>query len=40
MKEDLSNTFKKKVDVIDLGQLQNNMELLNEILKNGIKIYG
>lgn len=38
--EDLSNTFKKKVDVIDLGQLQNNMELLNEILKNGIKIYG
>ena len=30
----------KKVDVLDVVQLKDNMELLNEILKDGIKIYG
>lgn len=30
----------KKVDVLDVAQLKDNMELLNEILKDGIKIYG
>ena len=30
----------KKVDILDVAQLKDNMELLNEILKDGIKIYG
>ena len=29
----------KKVDLIDLRQLNNNQELLDEILKDGIKVY-
>ena len=38
--ETLREKLKKKVDLIDLGQLNNNMELVKEILKDGIKIYG
>lgn len=38
--EELRETLRKKVDVLDLKQLENNIELLNEILKDGIKIYG
>lgn len=38
--ETLRETLKKKVDVLDLGQLNNNIELVKEILKDGIKIYG
>lgn len=30
----------KKVDVLDFSQLNGNPDLLNEILKDGIKIYG
>ena len=30
----------KKVDILDVGQLMENPDLLNEILKDGIKIYG
>ena len=30
----------KKVDVLNLEQLTNNPELVNEILKDGVKIYG
>ena len=30
----------KKVDILDVAQLKDNLELLNEILKDGIKIYG
>lgn len=37
--ERLRKELKKKVDLLDLRQLENNMELLNEILKNGIRIY-
>lgn len=37
--ERLREELKKKVDLLDLRQLENNMELLNEILKNGIRIY-
>lgn len=38
--ETLRETLKKKVDVLDLAQLSNNAELVREILKDGIKIYG
>ena len=38
--ERLREELKKKVDLLDLRQLDNNKELLNEILKDGIKIYG
>ena len=32
--------LKKKVDLLDLNQLNNNAILTKEILKDGIKIYG
>ncbi len=36
----LRENLKKKVDLLDLMQLTNNPTLLQEILKDGIKIYG
>lgn len=38
--EDIKTTLHKKVDVLDLNQLKNNIELTEEILRDGIKIYG
>ena len=38
--EELRNALKKKVDVLDQRQIVNNFELTNEILKDGIKMYG
>ena len=38
--ETLREMLKKKVDVLDLKQLSGNDELVKEILKDGIKIYG
>ena len=38
--ETLRERLKKKVDLLDIGQLNNNPELLQEVLKDGIKIYG
>ncbi len=38
--EELRIALRKKVDLLDLNQLVNNKELLYEILKEGIKIYG
>ena len=38
--EKISQGLKKKVDLLDTDQLTNNPELLNEILRDGIKIYG
>lgn len=38
--EDLTTTLRKKVDVLDKNQLLSNTSLINEILKDGIKIYG
>ena len=38
--ERLRTTLRKKVDLLDLKQLQNNEDLLKEVLKDGIKIYG
>ena len=36
----LRENLKKKVDLLDFAQLNNNPTLLQEILKDGIKIYG
>ncbi|MBQ2774240.1 MAG: nucleotidyltransferase domain-containing protein [Clostridia bacterium] len=38
--EELREKLKKKVDVLDQKQIVNNFDLTNEILKDGIKIYG
>ena len=38
--EEIRNTLHKKVDVLDINQLRDNLELTQEILKEGIKIYG
>lgn len=38
--EDLRESLNKKVDLLTINQLNNNQELLEEILKDGIKIYG
>lgn len=38
--EELREQLKKKVDLLDILQLNNNQTLLQEILKDGIKIYG
>lgn len=38
--EEVRTALHKKVDVLDVNQLNNNMELIQEILKDGIKIYG
>ena len=38
--ESIREGLKKKVDVLSREQLNNNPELINEILKDGVKIYG
>ena len=38
--EEIRNALHKKVDVLDIQQLKDNLELTQEILKDGIKIYG
>lgn len=38
--EEIREILKKKVDLLKVNQLYNNSELLVEILKDGIKIYG
>lgn len=38
--EQLKNSLHKNVDVLDMKQLQNNPDLMKEILKDGVKIYG
>ncbi len=40
MVEKLRNTLHKKVDVLNLEQLNDNLEITDEILKDGIRIYG
>lgn len=40
MVEDLRTALHKKVDVLSVIQLKDNYELVLEILKDGIKIYG
>ena len=38
--ERLREALHKRVDVLDIKQLIDNEQLLNEILKDGIKVYG
>ena len=38
--ERLREKLKKKVDLLDVAQLEHNPALVQEILKDGIKIYG
>ena len=38
--EELREQLKKKVEVITVSSLEGNIDLLNEILKDGIKVYG
>lgn len=38
--EELRTQLKKKVDALDVNQLKDNFELIQEILRDGIKIYG
>ena len=38
--EELRSSLHKKVDVLEVIGLKDNVELLEEILKDGIKIYG
>lgn len=38
--ETIREALQKKVDVLNREQLNDNPELINEILKDGIKIYG
>lgn len=38
--EEIRTALHKNVDVLDINQLKNNIELTEEILKDGIKIYG
>ena len=38
--EELRTALHKKVDVLDVNQLEGNLDLTKEILKDGIKIYG
>jgi len=38
--EELRVALRKRVDVLDINQLKDNLQLTEEILKDGIKIYG
>ena len=40
MVEELRTKLKKQVDALDVNQLNNNLDLVQEILKTGVKIYG
>lgn len=40
MVEKLRTALHKKVDVLNIEQLRDNLELTDEILKDGIRIYG
>ena len=38
--EELRNELHKKVDLLKINQLENNQDLIREIMKYGVKIYG
>ena len=39
LSESIRNVLNKRVDLIRFNNLQNNLELINVIMKDGIKIY-
>lgn len=40
LSESIRNALNKRVDLIRFSNLTNNLDLINEIMKDGIKIYG
>ena len=38
--EELKESLHKKVDLLTLKSLSNNAEMLTEIIRDGVKIYG
>lgn len=40
IKDELEETLNKKVDLKGVSDIKNNVDLIDEIMKNGIKIYG
>jgi len=40
LSEDIRRVLHKKIDLIRFDTLINNLELINEIMKEGVKIYG
>jgi len=40
LSEDIRRVLHKKIDLVRFDTLNNNLELINEIMKDGIKIYG
>ena len=38
--EELREALNKKVDLLDINQLKDNPDLIHEILKDGVKLYG
>ena len=40
LSEDIRSVLHKKIDLIRFNNLKDNLELISEILKDGIKIYG
>ncbi len=40
LSESIRNVLHKKIDLIRFSNLKDNLELINEIMKDGIKIYG
>ena len=39
LSEDIRNVLHKKIDLIRFSNLKNNLDLINEIMKDGVKIY-
>ena len=40
LSEDIRNLLHKKIDLIRFSNLKDNLDLINEIMKDGIKLYG
>ena len=40
LSEDIRNVLHKKIDLIRFSNLKDNLELINEIMKDGVKLYG
>ena len=40
LSEDIRTVLHKKIDLVRFSNLDNNLSLINEIMKDGVKIYG